>query len=115
MPEGGIWLAFSALNCSIYALLFSDRLLAHLQARGVKVEELTLQTDNGSEFGSAWNRRRAPSTFTRLVEHKYRCRQHRFNPPRLVGARPDPSGRAPPLHLQQRRGSGARPHGGGIL
>ena len=31
--------------------------------------------------GGAWNRRRAPSAFTRLVEQKYRCRLHRFNPP----------------------------------
>ena len=38
--------------------------------------------------GGAWNRRRAPSAFTRLVEQKYRCRLHRFNPPQLVGARP---------------------------
>jgi hypothetical protein len=40
-----------------------------------------VQTDNGSEFGGAWNRRRTPPAFTRLVEQKYRCRQHRFNPP----------------------------------
>jgi len=39
-------------------LLFGDRLLAHLAACGVKLEELTVQTDNGSEFGGAWNRRR---------------------------------------------------------
>jgi hypothetical protein len=62
-------------------LLFGDRLLAHLAACGVKLEELTVQTDNGSEFGGAWNRRRTPPAFTRLVEQKYRCRQHRFNPP----------------------------------
>jgi hypothetical protein len=81
VPEGGIWLAFSAVNDSTYALLFGDRLLAHLAACGVKLEELTVQTDNGSEFGGAWNRRRTPPAFTRLVEQKYRCRQHRFNPP----------------------------------
>jgi hypothetical protein len=62
-------------------LLFGDRLLAHLAACGVKLEELTVQTDNGSEFGGAWNRRRTPPAFTRLVEQKYRCRRHRFNPP----------------------------------
>jgi transposase len=81
VPEGGIWLAFSAVNDSTYALLFGDRLLAHLAACGVKLEELTVQTDNGSEFGGAWNRRRTPPAFTRLVEQKYRCRRHRFNPP----------------------------------
>jgi hypothetical protein len=62
-------------------LLFGDRLLAHLAACGVQLEELTVQTDNGSEFGGAWNRRRTPPAFTRLVEQKYRCRLHRFNPP----------------------------------
>jgi hypothetical protein len=81
VPEGGIWLAFSAVNDSTYALLFGDRLLAHLAACGVQLEELTVQTDNGSEFGGAWNRRRTPPAFTRLVEQKYRCRRHRFNPP----------------------------------
>jgi hypothetical protein len=81
VPEGGIWLAFSAVNDSTYALLFGDRLLAHLAACGVQLEELTVQTDNGSEFGGAWNRRRTPPAFTRLVEQKYRCRLHRFNPP----------------------------------
>jgi hypothetical protein len=40
-----------------------------------------VQTDNGREFGGAWTRRRTPPAFTRLVEQKYRCRQHRFNPP----------------------------------
>jgi hypothetical protein len=29
VPEGGIWLPFSAVNDPSYALLFADRLLAH--------------------------------------------------------------------------------------
>ena len=43
-----------------YALRFGDRLPARWQACGVKLEALTVQTDNGGEFGGAWNRRRAP-------------------------------------------------------
>jgi transposase len=102
VPEGGIWLAFSAVNDSTYALLFGDRLLAHLAACGVQLEELTVQTDNGSEFGGAWNRRRTPPAFTRLVEQKYRCRQHRFNPPHRST-------------YNERRRSRAWPHGAGVL
>jgi len=81
VPEGGIWLAFSAVNDSTYALLFADRLLAHLKRCGVDLSELVVQTDNGSEFGGNWNRRHGLPPFTKLVEQKYRCRAHRFNPP----------------------------------
>lgn len=81
VPEGAIWLAFSRVNDSTYALLFADRLLAHLRRCGVRLGELIVQTDNGSEFGGA-NRRRSVPAFSRLVEQKWRCREHRFNPPR---------------------------------
>ena len=40
-----------------------------------------MQTDNGSEFGGNWNRRHGLPPFTKLVEQKWQCRQHRFNPP----------------------------------
>ena len=82
VPEGAIWLAFSAVNDSTYALLFADRLLAHFQRCGVQLSELIVQTDNGSEFGGNWNRHHGLPPFTKLVEQKWKCRQHRFNPPR---------------------------------
>ncbi|MCP9462956.1 MAG: hypothetical protein NNA24_13055 [Nitrospira sp.] len=69
------------MNDSTYALLFADRLLAHLQRCGVDLRPLVVQTDNGSEFGGTWNRRHGLPPFTKLVEQKYGCRQHRFNPP----------------------------------
>jgi len=81
VPEGTLWLAFSAVNDSTYALLFADRLLAHLARCGVDLRPLVVQTDNGSEFGGNWNRRHGLPPFTKLVEQKYGCRQHRFNPP----------------------------------
>jgi len=81
VPEGTLWLAFCAVNDSTYALLFADRLLAHLAGCGVDLSQLVVQTDNGSEFGGTWNRRHGLPAFTKLVEHKYGCRQHRFNPP----------------------------------
>ena len=82
VPEGAIWLAFSAVNDSTYGLLFADRLLAHFKACGVDLPQLTVQTDNGSEFGGNWNRHRALPPFTKLVEQKYGCHRHRFNLPR---------------------------------
>jgi transposase len=81
VPEGGTWLAYSAVNDSTYALLFGDRLLAHFQRCGVDLSQLIVQTDNGSEFGGNWNRHHGLPPFTKLVEQKYRCRQHRFIPP----------------------------------
>jgi transposase-like protein len=80
VPEGALWLSFSHVNDSTYALLFADRLLAHFKKHGVSLSELTVQTDNGSEFGGNWNRKSLPA-FTKLVEKKWRCRQHKFNPP----------------------------------
>ncbi len=74
VPEGTLWLAFSAVNDSTYALLFADRLLAHLQRCGVDLRPLVVQTDNGSEFGITWNRRHGLPPFTKLVEQKYGCR-----------------------------------------
>jgi hypothetical protein len=81
VPEGTLWLAFSAVNDSTYALVFADRLLAHLARCGVDLRPLVVQTDHGSEFGGNWNRRHGLPPFTKLVEQKYGCRQHRFNPP----------------------------------
>lgn len=80
VPEGALWLAYSHFCDSTYGLLFADRLLACFQQHGVRLADLTLQTDNGSEFGGNWNRKSLPP-FTRLVEQTWRCRQHRFNPP----------------------------------
>ena len=73
VPEGAIWLAFSRVNDSTYALIFADRLLAHLRRCGVRLKELVVQTDNGSEFGGA-SRRRSLGAFTHLVEGKWKCR-----------------------------------------
>ncbi len=81
VPEGMLWLAFSAVNDSTYALRFADRLLAHLARCGVALRPLVVQTDHGSEFGGNWNRRHGLPPFTKLVEGKYGCRQHRFHPP----------------------------------
>jgi hypothetical protein len=81
VPEGTLWLASSAVNDPTCALLFADRLLAHLARCGADLRPLVVQTDNGSEFGGAWNRRHGLPTFTKLVEQKYGCRQHRFHPP----------------------------------
>lgn len=80
VPEGATWLAFSETNDSTCALAFADRLLDCFQRHGVSLSRLTVQTDNGSEFGGTWNRK-SPPPFTQLVENKWRCHRHRFNPP----------------------------------
>lgn len=80
VPEGALWFAYSHFNDSTYGLLFADRLLHSLKTHGVDLAELVVQTDNGSEFGGNWNRKSLPP-FTQLVEQRWKCRQHRFNPP----------------------------------
>ncbi len=42
LPQGTIWLAFSAVNDSIYALLFADCLLVWAARCGVKLSELAV-------------------------------------------------------------------------
>ncbi len=47
----------------------------------MELSRLTVQTDNGSQFGGHWTRRHGLPAFTRLVEQKSGCRAHRLNPP----------------------------------
>lgn len=80
VPEGATWLAFSETNDSTCALAFADRLLDCFRRHGVSLSGLTVQTDNGSEFGGTWNRK-SKAPFSQLVEQKWKCHRHRFNPP----------------------------------
>jgi transposase InsO family protein len=66
-----VCLAYEASE--INSLRFIHVLFQHLIHRGVDVHQLTVQTDNGSEFlGSVHAKRTSP--FTRLVEQRYGAR-----------------------------------------
>jgi len=67
----------------LYATLFAERILRHLEACGLIDLDVTWQTDNGSEFIGSWQAKE-PSAFTRAIEaagHIHRTippGQHRF-------------------------------------
>ena len=61
------FVAFAQERSLMYATLFIQGVLAHLQRCGVTLAGSRIQTDNGSEFIGSWNAR-AASSFTRAVE-----------------------------------------------
>ena len=83
VTTGLLFLGYSDELALGYATLFADRILTHLRACGVRLQTVTWQTDNGSEFIGSWQAK-APSAFTRTLEaaggvHKtIPVRQHRF-------------------------------------
>jgi len=64
---GGLFLGYAQELALTYAELFARRIIEHLQAHGVKLPEVTVQSDNGSEFIGSWQAKE-PSAFTRTIE-----------------------------------------------
>lgn len=61
------FVAYAQERSLMYATLFIQGVLAHLQRCGIPLASSRIQTDNGSEFIGSWNAR-AASSFTRAVE-----------------------------------------------
>ncbi len=61
------FIAYSQELAGVYAELFAQRIIEHLRRCGVVITQMTIQTDNGSEFIGSWNSRE-PSGFTKSVE-----------------------------------------------
>ena len=77
--SGLTFIAYGQECCLTYAALFADRLLKHLKECGVQLSEVTVQTDNGSEFIGSWQSRE-PSAFTKVVEQAYGATHHSIPP-----------------------------------
>ena len=75
---GALFLGFAEELSLTYAELFADRILTHLHAHGVDLEQVTVQTDNGSEFVGSWQAKH-DSAFTHTVEAHHAV--HRTIPP----------------------------------
>ena len=70
LRTGGAWFAFADTNDSLHAALFASYLLGHLKRHGVALDQVTVQTDNGSEYGGgAVKRGDADSLFEAVVKH----------------------------------------------
>jgi transposase len=67
VTTGLLFLGYSDELALSYATLFAERILEHLAASGVRLDTVTWQTDNGSEFVGSWQAK-GPSAFTRTIE-----------------------------------------------
>jgi transposase len=67
VSTGALFLGFAEELALAYSDLFVARILHHLQAHGVALAHVTVQTDNGSEFVGSWQAT-APSAFTRTIQ-----------------------------------------------
>ena len=67
---GTTFIAFAYEYSLLYSIRFVTMLLEHLKAYQILLEDVTIQTDNGSEFiGSVYSRE--DSGFSRVIEDKY--------------------------------------------
>lgn len=79
VTSGALFLGFTDELSLTYAELFAERILTHLHQHGVDTSNVTVQTDNGSEFIGSWQAK-DDSAFTRTVEG-FRA-THKTIPPR---------------------------------
>ena len=64
---GVLFLGYAQELSLTYAQLFARRIVDHLQDQGVKLPQVTVQSDNGSEFIGSWQAKE-PSAFTLTIE-----------------------------------------------
>lgn len=66
VTTGVLFLAYSNELSLTYAQLFAERIAEHLKAHQVRLSDVTVQTDNGSEFVGSWQAIN-PSAFTQTL------------------------------------------------
>lgn len=85
--SGALFLGFSQQLSVTYASILIRRCLTHLKRCGVELEQVTVQTDRGSEF-SGGQRKKADRGFVDTVRRECGSR-HTFTPPRWPNANAD--------------------------
>jgi transposase len=75
---GVLFLGYSQELSLTYAELFARRIMNHLATHSVELPQVTIQSDNGSEFIGSWQAKE-DSAFTRAIES--RGARHRTIPP----------------------------------
>jgi transposase len=65
---GGEWCAYGETKDSTNAALFAKYLLCQLQYYGVNINEIIIQTDNGSEFIGNVLKKKGKSAFVKVLE-----------------------------------------------
>jgi len=76
---GALFYSYAAEKSSTNTAMFMMELASHLEKHGVELKELTIQTDNGTEFTTPWNSI-LDSAFTKVVEHIMKAKHIRIPP-----------------------------------
>ena len=72
---GAMFVAYAWEHSLINSVRFVSTLFEHLKCYGIHSSEVTIQTDNGSEFIGSIHAKE-PSLFTTVIEHTYHGRHH---------------------------------------
>ena len=67
---GALFIGYTHQHSTTSTAIFIYRLLAHLKRYGTKPAEITIQTDNGTEFTAPWNSLKK-TLFTKVIELSY--------------------------------------------
>ena len=76
---GALFYSYAIEKSSTNVVMFILELASHLEKHKVDLKEVTIQTDNGSEFSTPWNSI-LDSAFTKAVEHIMKSRHVRIPP-----------------------------------
>jgi transposase len=86
--SGALFLGFSNEYSELYSSLFTSYYLDWLKLFAVDLEEVIIQTDNGSEFGGGRQRHFKPNGFVDIIEGRYGAK-HNYIPPSMSNANAD--------------------------
>lgn len=79
VSTGLLFLGYSNELTLAYATIFAERIIQHIQACGLNLDQATWQSDNGSEFIGSWQAR-DDSAFTKAIQ-RIPGQAHRTIPP----------------------------------
>jgi transposase-like protein len=83
VKSGMLYIAYARRNDCVNAANFIVLLAEHLKNHGINLNDVTVQTDNGSEFIGNW-KQKTPSLFTRLSENVFHMPHVRIPPRRCT-------------------------------
>ena len=87
--SGMMLLGYGAEYSELYSTIMTEQYLAHLKRHGIKPGDITIQTDNGTEFGGTRRRHICkPGGFVHTIEQKHGA-HHVFIPPGMSNANAD--------------------------
>ena len=86
VKSGALFVDYADELSTTYAIMGSERVLAHLRAFGVAMDQLVLSTDNGSEYGGTERSERDRGYHRRVEQFGL---THRFLPPATPNAHAD--------------------------